>query len=105
MVSSSRKGGIWPSRFYHRQAGLLVPIVNLQGQSHSLYHLEKFLLGLEILIHPISQLTLKLFELVSSRRTCSLVINIRVPPSLQKDRRAEGPNHRPFLNLVFYELR
>ena len=42
MASSSKKGGTWLSRFYHRQAGLVVLIVNLQGQSHFLYHLEFF---------------------------------------------------------------
>jgi hypothetical protein len=89
MASSSRKGGTWLSRFYRRQAGLVVLIVNLQGQSHSLYHLEYFLLGLEILIHPTSQLTLKLLELVSSRRTCSLVIDIRVRHGVQQDRSTE----------------
>jgi hypothetical protein len=101
MASSSRKGGTWLSRFYHRQAGLVVLIVNLQGQSHSPYHLEYFLLDLEILIHPISQLTLKLFELVS-KRTCSLVIDIRVP---QPSTRAKGRNIAPFLNPVWNELR
>ncbi len=88
MASSSRKGGTWLSRFYHRQAGLVIS-VNLHGQSHSLYHLEYFLLGPEILIHPVSQLTLKLFELVSSRRTCSLVVDIR------QERR---PKYCPFLD-------
>jgi hypothetical protein len=87
MASSSRKGGTWPSRFYHRQAGLVVLIVNLQGQSHSLYNLEYFLLDLEILIHPISQLTLKLFELF--HRGVPVVIDIRVPRSLQQERRTE----------------
>ena len=42
MASSSKKGGTWLSRFYHRQAGLVVLIVNLQGQSHFLYHLDFF---------------------------------------------------------------
>ena len=42
MAFSSRKGGTWLSRFYHRQAGLVVLIVNLQGQSHCLYYLENF---------------------------------------------------------------
>ena len=42
MAFSSRKGGTWLSRFYHRQAGLVVLIVNLHGQSHCLYHLENF---------------------------------------------------------------
>lgn len=36
MASSSRKGGTWLSRFYHRQVDFVVVIVNLQGQSHSL---------------------------------------------------------------------
>jgi len=89
MASSSRKGGTWQSRFYHRQAGLVVLIVNLEDQSHSLYHREYFLLGLEIQNHPISQLALKLFESVSSRRTCSLVIDSRVLHGLQQERRTE----------------
>jgi hypothetical protein len=67
--------------------------VNFQGQSHSLYHLEYFLLGLDILRHLTSQLTPKLFELVSSRRTCSLVFDIRIPHNLN---RSEGPKYRQF---------
>ena len=35
MVSSSRKGGTWLSRFYHRQAGVVVLIVNLHKVNHT----------------------------------------------------------------------
>jgi len=83
MASSLRKGGTWLSHFYHRQAGLVDLFVNIQ-RSIAPSTLEIFF-RVETLIYPISQLTRKLFELGSSRRTCSLVIDIGVLPGLQQE--------------------
>jgi hypothetical protein len=88
MASSSRKGGIWLSRFYHRQAGLVVLIVNYKV-NHTPFTTSNIFFWVLTLLHPISQLTLMLFELVSSRRTCSLVIDTEVPHCLQREQRTE----------------
>ena len=76
MASSSRKGGTWLSRFYHRQAGVVIlrldsrkPISPFQKKIHCI-----LLWALRSKYAPNQRLTLKLFYSGSFWRTCNLII-------------------------------